>query len=212
MAEQRPVVFVVDDDASLRRAIERLLRSAGYEVECFAGAQAYLQRAAYDGPGCLLLDLAMPQIDGLELQARLAQDAQALPIIFLSGHADVPASVQAMKMGAHDFLTKPVEEEVLLAAVRTSLARCNDLLSARAESAARHARLAPLSQREREVLQLVVAGLRNKVIASRLGVTEKTIKVHRAHIMEKTGARSLPELVRLAAEEAADQPPTLPER
>jgi FixJ family two-component response regulator len=153
MPDSAPIVFVVDDNASLRRALKRLLRAAGYAVETYASAQAYLARVPYDGPGCVVLDLAMPEIDGLDLQARLAQDVDALPIIFVSGHADVPASVRAMKVGAVDFLTKPVDETLLLAALRTA----------------------------------------------RLGITEKTVRVHRAHVMEKTGARSLPELLRLVA-------------
>ncbi|KPK04567.1 MAG: hypothetical protein AMJ64_13295 [Betaproteobacteria bacterium SG8_39] len=202
MPEARPVVFVIDDDASLRRALERLLRTEGYAVEGFASAQAYLARAPYDGPGCLLLDLAMPGIDGLELQQRLTRDAASLPIVFLSGHANVPESVNAMKMGAVDFLTKPADDADLLAAVRAALLQRDTQLAARE-------RLATLSAREREVMHLVVEGLRNKEIAARLGITEKTVKVHRARAMEKTGATSLPELVRLAAE---DSPPSPPDR
>lgn len=200
MPEAQPIVFIVDDDDSLRRALERLLRAEGHTVESFASAQAYLARARYDGPGCLLLDLAMPGMDGLELQQRLARDAESLPIVFLSGHANVPESVRAMKMGAVDFLTKPVDEAELLGAVRTALARRNARLHGRA-------RLAALSAREREVMRLVVTGLRNKEIAAQLGITEKTVKVHRARVMEKTGATSLPELVRLAAEDQPDSAP-----
>ncbi|KPK16469.1 MAG: hypothetical protein AMJ67_14445 [Betaproteobacteria bacterium SG8_41] len=200
MPEAKPTVFVVDDDDSLRRALERLLRAAGYAVEGFASAQAYLARARYHGPGCLLLDLAMPEIDGLELQARLVHDAEVLPIVFLSGQADIPASVRAIKLGAVDFLTKPADDDALLAAVGAALAR-------RAEQLQGQARLAALSAREREVMYLVVQGLRNKQIAAQLGVTEKTVKVHRARVMEKTGARSLAELVRLVGGEGMGRPP-----
>lgn len=199
MADPQPTVFVIDDDPSLRRGVERLLRTEGYEVECFDSAAAYFARAAHAGPGCLLVDLAMPGMDGLEMQARLAQDARSLPIVFLSGHADIPASVRAMKMGAVDFLTKPVDAGVLLPALRAALARHAGERMRRAEQTRREARLARLTDREHEVLHFVVAGLRNKVIAARLGITEKTVKAHRAHIMEKTGATSLPDLVRLAA-------------
>lgn len=203
MPEARATVFVVDDDDSLRRALERLLRAEGYAVEGFASAEAYFARAAYDGPGCLLLDLALPGIDGLALQARLTRDAEALPIVFLSGRADISTSVRAMKLGAVDFLTKPADAAALLTAVRAALARRAAHLDGRS-------RLAALSGREREVMRLVVAGLRNKQIAAQLGITEKTVKVHRARVMEKTGAASLPDLVRLAADEAAEPSPGVP--
>ena len=209
--ELTPIVFVVDDDASLRRALARLLRTAGYASATYADARSYLARAPHDGPCCLILDLAMPEIDGLQLQAHLAQDAHAPPIIFLSGHGSIPDSVQAMKMGAVDFLTKPADREKLCAAVRTALARHAALTSARGEEAARQSRLAKLSTREQEILHYVVAGLRNKQIAARLAITEKTVKVHRAHIMEKTGARSVPELVLLAAGWQAQQLPAVTE-
>lgn len=199
MHDARPVVFVIDDDDSLRRALERLLRAEGYAVEAFASARAYLQRPVHHGRGCLVLDLAMPDVDGLELQARLASEAQALPIVFLSGHADIPASVRAMKAGAVDFLTKPADADALLAAVRAALGRREQQLDTRT-------RLAGLSPREREVMRLVVAGLRNKQIAARLGITEKTVKAHRARVMEKTGATSLADLVRLAADDRAGPP------
>ena len=199
MAEALPVVFVVDDDHSFRRALERMLRVEGYAVEVFASARAYLERAPYDGPGCLLLDLAMPGIGGLELQARIARDEQALPIVFVSGHPDVKSGVHAMKMGAVDFLTKPVDSEVLLGAIRTALSRQAARLHARA-------RLALLSRREHQVLGLVVQGLLNKQIAAQLGIAEKTVKVHRARVMEKTSSASLADLVRLAAEDAKDIP------
>lgn len=200
MAEARPTVFIIDDDDSLRRALERLLSAEGYAVEGFASAEAYLARDPHDGLGCLLLDVAMPGIDGLALQARLARDAEALPIVFLSGHADIPASVRAMKLGAVDFLTKPADDESLLAAIGAALGRHAARLQGQA-------RLAALSTREREVMGFVVEGLRNKEIAARLGITEKTVKVHRARVMEKTGARSLAELVRLVGENSTGHPP-----
>jgi FixJ family two-component response regulator len=194
VAEAAPIVFIVDDDESLRRALGRLLRTAGYAVESFADAAAYLAREPHAGPGCLLLDLAMPGIDGLELQRRMAEERDALPVVFLSGHAQVPQCASAMKQGAVDFLTKPVDEDQLLAALGAALAR-------RDASLQRGSRLAGLSAREREVMHLVAAGMRNKETARRLGISEKTVKVHRARVMEKTGAVSLPELVRLLAEE-----------
>ena len=199
MVDERPVVFVVDDDDSFRRALARLLRVEGYAAELFGSARAYLERAPYDGPGCLVVDLAMPGIDGLELQARLARDAEALPLVFVSGHADVASSVHAMKMGAVDFLTKPVDAEALLSAIQTALSR----QAIRRDVRARFARL---SGREREVMRLVVQGLLNKQIAAQLGIAEKTVKVHRARVMEKTGSASLADLVRLATEEAEDTP------
>lgn len=195
----QPTVFVVDDDASVRKALERLLGGAGYRVTSFARAADFLSLRAFDVSGCLLLDLAMPEMDGLELQAALAEMDNAMPVIFLTGHGDIPASVQAMKAGAVDFLTKPVDEEALLAAIGVALERQSQTIEARRNIAALRSRFETLSPREHEVMQLVVSGMLNKQIASQLGISEKTVKVHRARVMEKTGSSSLAELVRMCA-------------
>ena len=197
-APSSPTVFVVDDYAPLRSSISRLLRAAGFVVAAFASAQDFL--AQYDSSvwGCLVLDLAMPALNGLELQHILAKAGSPLPIIFLTGQADIPKSVQAMKHGASDFLTKPVDDEDLLAAVRAAIEKDRALRRNQAQLAEIRARLATLTPREREVLEYVVAGKLNKQIAGELGTVEQTIKVHRARVMQKMRVRSLAELVRLA--------------
>jgi len=193
-----PTVFLVDDETAVRTAISRLFRSAGIAVAAFASATEFL--TSYDPavPGCLLLDVAMPGLDGLGLQQALSGRGSPLPIIFLSGHADVPISVEAMKSGAVDFLTKPVLEEALLAAVRTAFERDRVARLARAETDDILACLATLTPREREVMEHVVAGQLNKQIAGDLGTAEQTIKIHRARVMEKMKVQSVAELVRLA--------------
>ena len=192
-----PTVFVVDDYAPLRRSISRLLRAADFVVAAFPSAQDFL--AQYDSGvwGCLVLDLAMPTLNGLELQRILAKTGSLLPIIFLTGTADIPRSVQAMKQGASDFLTKPVNDEDLLTAVRVAIEKNRALHREQAELSEIRARLATLTPREREVLEYVVAGKLNKQIAGELGTVEQTVKVHRAHVMQKMKAHSVAELVRL---------------
>ncbi|WP_276605278.1 response regulator transcription factor [Polyangium jinanense] len=190
-------VFVVDDDPSVLRGLERLLRSAGYAVEAHASARAFLERAPADRPGCVVVDLRMPEIGGLDLQEELARRGFPLPLIFLTGHGDVPSSVRAMKGGAIDFLSKPCDDTDLLAAVERALARDAEARAARVEKEAVRARFAALTPREREVALLVAQGLLNKQIAAELGAAEKTIKVHRGRVMEKLGAESLADLVRL---------------
>jgi len=201
MQGTEPCVSVVDDDDLVLRSLERLLKSGGYAVRTFPSPQEFLaQRPA--GPGCLVADMAMPGLNGLELQQRLASSGDPCPVVFLSGQSDIPTSVQAMKSGAVDFLTKPVVREKLLESVRAALAR--DALQ-RAEREQRHSlagRFAMLTPREREVLDLVVAGMLNKQIAARLGTAEKTVKVHRARAMRKMGAGSVAELVRLVSQQA----------
>jgi FixJ family two-component response regulator len=197
MTDREPTVFVVDDEAAVRKALSRLLRSAEIETVVFASATDFLAAHDSNAPGCLLLDVAMPDLSGPELQQTLAARGTTLPIIFLSGHADVPISVQAMKDGATDFLTKPVQDEVLLTAVRAALEKDRADRIARAELDDIASRLATLTRREREVLEHVVSGQLNKQIAGDLGTVEQTIKVHRARVMEKMKVQSLAELVRI---------------
>jgi FixJ family two-component response regulator len=190
-------VFVVDDYAPVRRSISRLLHAAGFVVAAFASAEEFL--AQYDPGvwGCLVLDVAMPVLNGLELQHILAQAGSLLPIIFLTGEGDIPKTVQAMKHGATDFLTKPVNDEDLLVAVRAAIEKNRALRQEQAKLSEIRARLATLTPREREVLEYVVAGKLNKQIAGDLGTVEQTVKVHRARVMEKMRVRSVAELVRL---------------
>jgi FixJ family two-component response regulator len=192
-----PIVFVVDDYAPGRRSISRLLRAAGFVVATFASAQDFLAQYDPDVCGCLVLDLAMPAVSGLELQSLLADKGSLLPIIFLTAHGDIAKSVQAMKRGASDFLTKPVNDEDLLAAVRVAIEKDRAIRREQAELSEIRARLATLTAREREVLEYVVAGRLNKQIAGDLGTVEQTIKIHRAHLMQKMRVRSVAELVRL---------------
>ena len=197
MNERSPTVFVVDDDAAVRKAVARLPHSVRIEAAVFASPVEFL--AAYDPdiPGCLLLDLEMPDLNGLELQQALTERGGALPIIFLSAHGDVPLSVQAMKAGASDFLTKPVRDQVLRAALRAAFEKDRVARLVRAELTGIEARLATLTPREHEVLERVIAGQLNKQIAGDLGTGEHSIKVHRARVMEKMKVESLAELVRL---------------
>ncbi len=197
MTALTPTVFVVDDYAPVRRSISRLLHAAGFLVAAFASAQEFL--AQYDPGvwGCLVLDVAMPALNGLELQHILEKAGSLLPIIFLTGSSDIPKSVQAMKHGASDFLTKPVNDEELLAAVRVAIEKNRALRQEQAELSEIQARLATLTPREREVLEHVVKGQLNKQIAGDLGTVEQTVKVHRARVMHKLRLRSVAELVRL---------------
>ena len=192
-----PTVFVVDDYAPGRKSISRLLRTAGFAVTAFASAKEFLAQYDPETPGCLVLDLAMPEVSGLELQTILAGKGSLLPIIFLTAHGDIPKSVQAMKRGATDFLTKPVNDEDLLAAVRAAIEKHCALRREQAELSEIRARLVTLTPREREVLEYVVAGKLNKQIAGELGTVEQTVKIHRAHVMQKMKVQSVAELVRL---------------
>jgi FixJ family two-component response regulator len=197
MKPERPVVFVVDDDSRVRDALTSLLASAGLEVAAFASATAFLEADKPDAPACLLLDLDLPDISGLELQKDLLQ-RQAPPIVFLTGHGDIPSSVKAMKAGAVEFLSKPVDDDELLRAIDAAIALDRTARSRRADLSELKRRYERLTPREREVLPYVVAGLANKVTASELGTSGITIAIHRGHIMRKMGARSLAELVRLS--------------
>ena len=196
MSEVRECVSVVDDDALVLRSLGRLLHSAGFTVETFSSPQEFLRRRSENPPGCVVMDLSMPGLSGLELQRALVEDADAPPVVFISGEGDIPSSVQAMKAGAVDFLTKPLDEAKLIGAVRLALDRHRGARGRRAEQAAVTARLDTLTPREREVLAGVVAGKLNKQIAAELGTAEKTIKVHRARMMRKMQVDSLAELVR----------------
>ena len=193
-----PTVFVIDDDAAVRKAVSRLLRSAGIAVAGFASPGEFLAQYDPDMPGCLVLDLAMPDINGLQLQTTLAKKGCTLPIIFLTGHGDVSKSVQAMKHGAFDFFSKPVKEKDLLPAVRAAIERNAVARREQARLSEICARLDTLTPREREVLEHVVAGKLNKQIASDLGITEATVKMHRARVMTKMKVQGVADLVRLA--------------
>ena len=192
-----PTVFVVDDYAPVRSAVSRLLRAAGFAVAAFASAEEFLTQFDPHIPGCLVLDLAMPAVNGLELQRILAKTGSVLPIIFLTSHGDIPKSVQAMKHGASDFLTKPVNDEDLLAAIRVAIEKDRALRREQIELSEIRARLATLTPREREVLEYVVTGKLNKQIADYLGTVEQTVKIHRARVMQKMRVQSVAELVRL---------------
>ena len=198
MTEADAVIFVVDDDAAMRRSLENLMRSVGLRVEAFASAQGFLRRRHPDGSACLVLDVRLPGLSGLDLQKRMAETGLEIPIIFITGHGDVPMSVRAMKAGAVEFLTKPFRDQDLLDAIHAALERDGVARAQRAELAELRRRLESLTRREREVMGLVVAGLLNKQIAGEVGASETTVKIHRHHGMEKMGAGSLADLVRMA--------------
>ncbi len=193
-----PVVFVVDDDPAVRKSLTRLLSSAGYAVEAFASARGFLAREPYAGPCCLVLDVRMPGLTGLDLQETLATAGRRMSTVFVTGHADVPMSVKAMKGGAVDLLTKPVDAQDLLAAIERCVAKDVHDLGAAARVTEIQERAQMLTPRETEVFARVVTGMLNKQIAFELGISEKTVKVHRARVMEKMRAGSVAELVRLA--------------
>jgi FixJ family two-component response regulator len=197
MTEPHSIVFVVDDDASLREALSRLIRSVGLQVELFASAQEFLQRKQSDVPGCLILDVRLPGISGLEFQRKLAEAKILIPIIFITGHGDIQMSVRAMKAGAVEFLTKPFRHQDLLDAIQLALERDGVRRRREAEIATLQRRFEGLTARERQVLPLVVSGIPNKQIATEIGTSETTVKVHRSQLMRKMGADSLPDLVRM---------------
>jgi FixJ family two-component response regulator len=206
MNSLEPTVFVVDDDISVREAITNLLRSVRLRVETFSTAQAFRSRPRYAGPTCLVLDVRLPGSSGLDLQQQLAQAHEKIPIIFITGHADVPMSVRAMKAGAVEFLTKPFRDQELLDAVGQALRQDEKLRRREAETAKLRERYSMLTAREHEVMKYVVLGLVNKQIAAKLGITEPTVKLHRGRVMRKLEVKSLADLVRMAQELQAPHP------
>jgi FixJ family two-component response regulator len=200
VTEAEPIVFVVDDDPSVRTSTERLVRSAGFKVKTFGSAREFLESFRPEGPACLVLDVRLPGQSGLDLQRELTGSGVQIPIIFMTGHGDIPMSVRAMKAGAVEFLTKPYRKNDLLEAIRASIERDRASRKERLEAGALRQRYEQLTPREREVMALVVAGLLNKQIAGELATSERTIKFHRAHIMQKMEAASLAELVQLAGQ------------
>lgn len=198
MTEPRSMVFVVDDDASLREALKSLIRSVGLQVALFGSVPEFLDGKRPDVPSCLVLDIRLPGISGLDFQRKLTETNIAIPIIFITGHGDIPMSVRAMKAGAVEFLTKPFRDQDLLDAIHLALERDRTRRQREAEIATLRERFERLTPREREVLPLVVSGLPNKQIAAEIGTSETTVKVHRGQLMRKLGADSLPELVRMS--------------
>jgi FixJ family two-component response regulator len=198
MTDSDPIVFIVDDDLSVRRSTERLVQSAGLKVQTFTSAREFPKNARFEGPACLVLDVRMPGLSGMDLQRELMKSGIQIPIIFITGHGDIPMSVRAMKAGAVEFLTKPFRSRSLLDAIRGAIERDRSAHKERSETGELRQRYEQLTPREREVMALVAAGLLNKQVAGELATTERTIKFHRAHIMQKMCAESLADLVRMA--------------
>jgi len=199
MATPKPIVFVVDDDVWVRESLETLIEDEGWQPETFASAQEFLNRPRTLVPSCLLLDISLPGLNGLDLQKRLALEHRNVPIIFITGHGDVPMTVQAMKAGAIEFLTKPFHDEVLLTAIRQALERSRLSVAEETEMQDLRNRYSSLTPREREVMELVVSGLLNKQVGGELGISESTVKAHRGQVMQKMKADSVADLVKMTA-------------
>ena len=198
MSSSNATIFVVDDDTSVRTALKRLIRSLGFTVETFDSAQTFLENESHDGPACLVLDVRMPGISGIELQEQLAEAGVQIPVIFITGHGSIPMSVKAMKAGAMDFIEKPFEDQKLIDSIHTAIARSKQDRAEQSEIYQVQRLVDTLTPRENEVFILVVSGMLNKEIAFDLGMSEKTVKVHRARVMQKMQAASLADLVRMA--------------
>ena len=199
MSNVTPIVFVVDDDTSVRESLELLIRCEGWQVETFRSAQEFLARPRAQAPSCLILDFSLPGLNGLELQKRVAVERSDMPVIFITGYGDIPITVQAMKAGAVEFLTKPFSDDVLVRGIRSALERSRIAMSYEAEMRSLRDRCASLSRREQQVMALVVSGLLNKQIGGELGISEITVKAHRGKVMQKMQANSLADQVRMAA-------------
>jgi two-component system, LuxR family, response regulator FixJ len=206
MTKLKPTIFVIDDDASVRKSLSRLLDSVGFSAESFASADEFLKRERFEGIGCIILDVRLPGLSGMDLQDELNKADYSMPIIFITGHGDIPMSVQAMKKGAVDFLPKPFDEDQLLDALRKAIEKDMQAKAERAGARDILERMEQLTPREYEILQYLITGMLNKQIAFKLGIAEKTVKIHRSRVFEKLGTRSVAELVRMA-EKAGMEPP-----
>ena len=204
MVEPEPTIFVIDDDPSVRKSLSRLLRSMGYAVEAFSSAEEFLVREHFDGIGCIILDVQMPGLSGMDLQVELGKAEYSMPIVFITGRGDIPMSVEAMKRGAVHFLTKPFDDKELIEAVKEAIEKDRKAKAELSEVRDIRGRIGLLTPREYEILRYVVSGMLNKQIAYTLNIAEKTVKIHRGRVMEKMGIDSVAELVRLTAKAGVD--------